>query len=369
MACAVSIALVLSFHAVNAVWNQHRADPSDYDGPWYPLTNGSLGVSIFFGISGFLITHLMLRETEKTGRISLRDFYIRRAFRILPAFYLYLLAIVILQRLHAIHLPTRNIVQACLFVLNYSVGQNWWVGHAWSLSVEEQFYLFWPFLLGLAGVWFGRRAAVAMLLLVPLVRVSELLLLPTKHFLVQQMWETGHTRMDALMFGVVVALFYKSPIYQRFINHIFRLRIHWAAFLFLFVVSPYLFLRWRDTYLYVAGFSLEGASVMLLLIWAVQNANSPVGKVLNSRPMVHIGSISYSLYLWQQLFLIQLNTTWTGRLPLSIACALAMAELSHYCVERPFLHLREYLTGEKTRVAAAKPLRTSLDAVKPIATG
>src|ERR1700722_8365542 len=159
---AISIALVVGYHAINAATQvkSHR----DYVGPWEHLFNGGLGVSIFFVISGFLITHLLLREMKKSGTISLKDFYIRRTFRIWPAFFFYLGIIVLLYWMHLIGIARRGVVAAGAFVYNYvpHVG-NPLVAHSWSLSVEEQFYLFWPVVLLALG---SRRATVIALIIV-----------------------------------------------------------------------------------------------------------------------------------------------------------------------------------------------------------
>jgi peptidoglycan/LPS O-acetylase OafA/YrhL len=104
-------------------------------------TYGSFGVRIFFVISGFLITGLLLNERERTGTISLPDFYVRRAYRILPAAYVFMLAM-IAAHWHA--LSWSSIFAALTYSSNYLHEKNWVLGHLWSLSVEEQFYLLWP---------------------------------------------------------------------------------------------------------------------------------------------------------------------------------------------------------------------------------
>ena len=114
---AISIALVVGYHAINAATQvkSHR----DYAGPWEHLFNGGLGVSIFFVISGFLITHLLLREMRKSGTISLKVFYSRRTFRIWPAFFFYLGIVVLLYWMHVFGIARRDVVAAGAFVFNY----------------------------------------------------------------------------------------------------------------------------------------------------------------------------------------------------------------------------------------------------------
>jgi peptidoglycan/LPS O-acetylase OafA/YrhL len=340
---AISIAMVLGEHAINAVYRP--VAKHDYEGPWKAVFNGGLGVGVFFTISGFLITLLLLRESKQTGRISLIDFYIRRAFRIWPAFYVYIGTIVVLAKLGYIGIGKRDILAACFFVFNYvpHVG-SWWVGHTWSLSVEEQFYFFWPALLFVCGRKRAAIAAFALLALVPMVRVGELLLLNPKSEWIERMWMMGHTRMDSLMFGCAAALLYGHVRFQRMLDSAFRFGLPWVALLYLFV-APSLVLRHIHSVYYQngIGYTLDSACVALLILWAVQHAKSLPGKVLNSKLLVHLGMISYSLYLWQQMFLNMFNKSWTGQFPLNLLCALIAAEISFFAIERPFLRLRQTL--------------------------
>ncbi len=281
--------------------------------------NASLGVTIFFVISGFLITHLLLREQQKTGRISLPGFYVRRFFRIMPAYYTFLICLIVLPRLphvssfHWLWLDKYSLKMAALFLTNYSPHSfGEWVGHTWSLSVEEQFYLFWPLLLSLAGRKPGGWIAIGLILAAPMVRIGSWFLVPHESIFWHRIPILLHTRVDSLMFGCATALFYSSASFQGIIRRAFALRLHWAAFAFMFLVSPYLEV-WSEPsikvaappapYLTLAGYSLEGLCIVLLLVWAVQNVEHPMGRLLNWKPVVHVGLISYSLYLWQQLFL------------------------------------------------------------------
>src|SRR5262249_48485856 len=107
------------------------------------LVNGPLGVTIFFVLSGFLITLLLVREEIAGGEISLRAFYARRALRILPVYAAYVAALVVISHTTAVDLSGCEWTTTLTFTKNFACGQ-WVDGHLWSLSVEEQFYLFWP---------------------------------------------------------------------------------------------------------------------------------------------------------------------------------------------------------------------------------
>jgi peptidoglycan/LPS O-acetylase OafA/YrhL len=164
------------------------------------------------------------------------------------------------------------------------------------------------------------------------------ILLPANNPLITNMWQMAHTRLDSLMFGCTIALAYGEPGFQRAIDTAFRFGGCWVALLYLFVIAP--FAPHSNVYQAALGYSLDSLCVSLLILWLVQHADSIPGRVLNSKLLTHIGMISYSLYLWQQMFLAPANKTWTGQFPLNILCAIAVAEFSFFAIERPFLRLR-----------------------------
>src|SRR5215471_14081758 len=146
---AVSIGMVLLGHLDGV---------RDFPRALYHLTHfANFGVRVFFVISGYLITHLVLKEQSKTGRIDLAEFYRRRAFRILPPAYLYMVVVIVAYG----HLFSwQNIVTGFAYLTSYFISTTPWpLGHLWSLSVEEQFYLLWPLALAIA---FGSRMKIAL---------------------------------------------------------------------------------------------------------------------------------------------------------------------------------------------------------------
>jgi peptidoglycan/LPS O-acetylase OafA/YrhL len=194
----------------------------------------------------------------------------------------------------------------------------------------------WPACLALAGISKSKRMAIVLILAGPAVRVLCHLLLPHVGWQKQLMF---HMRIDGLMTGCALALFYD------------RLYFKWKwvapAALFLFVLSPYLITRLHGYYLLPLGYSLDNLAIAYLLLYAVRNPNSVFGRVLNNRAVAHIGVISYSLYLWQQLFLAKWPFPW-GMLGSFLA-----AELSWRIVERPTLRLRDWLMGRRALAVAA----------------
>ena len=141
---AISITLVVLSHLVK--WKHISLDVIG--------SYGSLGVQFFFVLSGYLITNLLLREHERTSAISLKDFYIRRAFRIFPAAFVFL-GIVTILYWH--QMRWYHVAAAALYVTNMDLTRPWIFGHLWSLSIEEQFYLLWPFAL---KKWYKHQSAI-----------------------------------------------------------------------------------------------------------------------------------------------------------------------------------------------------------------
>ena len=144
---AVSILLVVVCHLAQTVDN-----PLPGPRTWY--FKGAVGVDIFFAISGFLITTLLLRETERSGTVSISRFYLRRALRILPAFWVYIAVLALFDHVGWVHLMSRDWIAAITYTVNFFLPTAFPVRHIWSLSVEEHFYLIWPLLFALLG---GKR--------------------------------------------------------------------------------------------------------------------------------------------------------------------------------------------------------------------
>lgn len=152
---AISIVMVLVAHASGTRLFPVPASAGNL------LGLGEFGVHVFFVISGFLITGLLLDELARTNRVDLRRFYLRRALRIFPPYYTYLAVVFLLALAGALQLAPRDMAHGLTYTSNYYPARSWFLGHTWSLSVEEQFYLLWPAVLMLAEVgavssWRGR---------------------------------------------------------------------------------------------------------------------------------------------------------------------------------------------------------------------
>jgi peptidoglycan/LPS O-acetylase OafA/YrhL len=309
---AISISLVILGHLVK--WKHLSLDVvGNY---------GSLGVFVFFVLSGYLITNLLLREYERSSTVNLRDFYMRRAFRIFPAAFVFL-AVVIGVYWH--QMRWYHITAAMLYVANMDISRPWIFGHLWSLSIEEQFYLLWPFAL---GKWFRHRSTilVGVLFATPVFRLC-LYALRVRGGLLGSL----PVFADQLAIGCLLAIFAprlpKVRGYAALAMLCIVIAIPWfpatsaARTLFmLFVLRP-----------------LLDVSVAGLVLHVIQFPY----RALNWWPVAWVGRISYSLYLWQELFCSNaaLHSGFWVVVP-----ALACACLSYYLVEQPMLQLRDKVT-------------------------
>ena len=323
---------------------------------------GNLGVRTFFVISGFLITGLLADERQRTGAVSLTAFYIRRALRIFPAFFVFLAAAVLLSRTGFATLDRRDFLQAVTYTFNYrGISPNFSLRHLWSLAVEEQFYLIWPLTFASLAVVSGRRVLAAVLVCVPILRVVMPAIIPGYIDYVPTAFETV---CDALATGCLTALLLPDLRRAAWFRRIVFSRFVPLAFAVIWIANkqtdhPKLF--WL--------FCIPAMNVLIamLMVRYVERPSLPLGRVLNTRVMAGIGVLSYSLYLWQELFLIQFRTPASilQTFPLNVLMALACAGMSYRLVERPFLKLKRRVSAESAGAATpdAAPRPVSLSEV------
>lgn len=307
----------------------------------YPMaTFGPLGVRAFFVISGFLITHLLLEEHRKYGSISLFQFYFRRTSRIFPALYAFVLAMLAAQCLGWIALWPGDALHALTYTTNYHHERAWEIGHLWSLAVEEQFYLLWPALFLVLGVRGAACVAAATLLAAPAVRVLTWLYLPEQR---EGIGESFQTVADPIATGCVLA-FVRTWLAAdaRFVRVQSRGITVWVLVAMIVAIHG---TRSKISFSYPVGETMMNVCIALFLDWCLRNPTSRLGRFLNWAPMVHVGLLSYSLYLWQQPFMARDGALVTI-FPLNLICVFGVAMLSYHLIESPFLRWR-VIIGKK----------------------
>lgn len=304
------------------------------------------GVLVFFVISGFVITTLLLREQDRNGTISLRRFYARRTLRILPAFYVYWVLVTVLWWPNG-RLPWAQALSALLFASNYYQGLHGYpegvYSHLWSVAVEAQFYLLWPALFLLFG---GTRkrlfvSAVAAIAAIWICRVAlHAAAVPAAYI-----YTALETRMDHPLVGCALAIAVHEKYFGRFwtsVTHPGRYVVTLLLLSASVVVGNYQGVGYRN----LVGFALDPLLIAILIVQLIAR-QTIVTAVLNSKPMVFLGTISYSTYLYQQVVLFPtrealqsmgapLAIAFTG----SVTAVLAVASLSYLFVEAPLLSMR-----------------------------
>lgn len=299
---ALAVSLVLVGHALS------RANLSvtpALDSLLAIVGNAGLGVRIFFVLSGFLITTLLLKEKDLTGSVSLNKFYIRRAKRILPPFLIYIFVIALLKLNTIIIVDWIQIISAAFFAWNYSIfwielgspSGSWYLGHFWTLALEEQFYIFWPLLIFFLKPKIQFNAALMFVLLSPLVRVGSYFLFPG---LRGNLGMFFHSASDGIFWGALFALTWNMyPGALR--SFLFSVRIRLFVVCFVFFISPLLAAIYKGAWMLTLGFTLDSL-FSIYLIYSVMT-NEVLRKIFAWRPFVVFGLMSYSIYIWQQLFL------------------------------------------------------------------
>jgi peptidoglycan/LPS O-acetylase OafA/YrhL len=342
---ALSVIAVILGHSQSAFLDRIPGNAS--------FRNGMQGVSVFFVISGFLITHLLVKELRRDGQINLKRFYLRRTFRIFPPFYVYLLVIAALVLLHQVYVSPTSMLVAATYTWNYAPSAGTWLlGHFWSLALEEQFYLLWP----ICMATFSRRAnlaiAAGVILLSPLSRVVTYYAWPAMRINMAMMLLT---HLDTIMTGCLLSLALDLKIWEKFTKLALSPIAPISAVLFLLAIDTPAEHRWRGMYQMTVGITLENVAIAAILLYVVFRHASLVGRFLNTRLLRHIGMISYSLYLWQQLF----TGPYTRFFPLNMLCILACAELSYWLVKTPSFRIRDFVQSRlssSTMVSQSAPV-------------
>ncbi len=317
------------------------------------LGNGHLGVSIFFVLSGYLIYTLSVQEYQKTGTFNWKNFYFRRILRIFPAFYFVLLTIILLKVFKIIILTLPMLLSAATFTANYNLlwikstalTDYFVIGHFWTLALEEQFYLVFPLLMILFRNNRLLPILTVVILLEPFVRVFCYFLIPS---LRGQIGEMLHTSFDSIGAGVLLGELLRN---DKIKDRLFRLAnnrlILSISILFIVFISPILNIHFRGLYMLTVGKTLELIGISVLIVAAISNRKTLLFRLLNSRVLSKIGILSYSIYLWNNLFLYDDGKLIFNQFPLNFLCVFGMGIFSYYIVEKPFLRIKDRFKNAK----------------------
>ena len=352
----------LRFFAFLVVFFHHAlpADASLYTAAGFPAElarwllvakhAGAYGVDLFFALSSYLITELLIREYQHRGSIDIWAFYVRRALRIWPLYFVFLaITILIVPYLFPDDFNWKYALMFALFVGNWA--SVWWglpfsvASPLWSISVEEQFYLTWPLLIFFFGVRRIPQIAVVMLVIALTMRM----ILAAAKVGDAAVWCNTFARLDPIALGALLSYGLGGRI--PYLNTASRIALGAGGLLFWLVTSRYFSLYGFSSLITYPAVAL--GSVMLLIAALRPAAKSFLRSPLSS--LVYLGRISYGLYVFhllalatmsQQLFVpvIGIQLGFASRLIIGFFLTVALAAISYHWLELPFLRLKGRFT-------------------------
>ena len=327
---------------------------------YYRAQGGFLGVDVFFVLSGYLITSLLLAEHARSGTINLVAFWYRRAKRLLPALFLMLAVVALWIGANAapFELSTRrqDLFWTLLYGANWhfiASGQDYFaqyasaspVRHTWSLAIEEQFYLVWPVLIA-GSLWLGHRrpVVVAGLCIAGIVASTLAMALLYDPGDPSRAYYGTDTRALELLLGALLAVLMRKYSGLRLMTRVGRTAPAVTVAAGLVLLGSFTLLSDSDP-LYYRGLALTLSLAAAVLVWGVETSpRSLPARLISLAPFAWIGKISYGLYLWHWPVILAITSTWGpfGLLPGSIglnaqrlSLTFAAATLSLYLVEQP----------------------------------
>lgn len=306
------------------------------------IVPGGLGVTLFFFISGYIITSILLREYEKSATLDIKAFYIRRFLRLTPALYGYVLFAVLISLWVGLKMYWMDVGATLLYITNY-----WEIFHGfgvegelspfsitWSLAIEEHFYIFYPALL-LLLLKFRYRPETILTLIIFIVLGWRLWLavgIGLDHIQPDRIYKGSDTRIDSILFGALFAVLYKK-------NAAYRQIMHNQGSFILGIVLLLGTLLYRDEiFRETWRYSIQGIAITLFFAPIVLGEGR-IARFLATAPMVYIGKISYSLYLYHWLIvccrpLLFPDPPLYITFPIEVALSVLLAHLSYQYVER-----------------------------------
>jgi peptidoglycan/LPS O-acetylase OafA/YrhL len=323
------------------------------------ILRDTTGVTIFFFLSGYLITTLLGREHDRTGRIALTSFYKRRVFRILPAMYL-VLAVAIVLNLLGLLKNTMTLAGAAASSLQFT---NYWIilngrddlpvgmNALWSLNVEEHFYLLFPLLFIVMSKWLTRRQQLVILLALCACFMVWRVYLNLTGAGIDRTYLATDTRADSILWGCLFAIGWNPATG----NGLPKAK-QWASGYFLAGAAGLYFVRessarFADT----VGYTVEAVSLMLIFTAVISAPTSLFGRILNWRPLAFLGVLSYSLYLIHRLVLFfvaeHTNLSTVPVAAVSFVVSLVLSYVVYRFVEKPMIRLGKSVRFKPMRAA------------------
>ena len=298
---------------------------------------GRLGVDLFFVLSSFLITSLLLREKDERGKIDVGAFWTRRILRIWPLYFTFVICAALLERA-----PWWYLAGLLTFTMNWTVLAGFYpsvTDHLWSISIEEQFYFGWPLLVRSVGRGYLPWVCLGMIAVSVIARLT--LVSYRLDVSEQAIWVNTVARLDPVAIGAVIALAWARRPWT------LPPGIQWLVLLGASAALTVLHNRGLVAMPSVHQVWTYLASAVVLGLVVAATLGSGRG-LLSSRPLIYLGRISYGLYVFHSPVLVGSTlcdwAPWFVRLPAAFGLTVAIAALSYRLLEQPFLRLKERFT-------------------------
>jgi len=298
----------------------------------------------------------MIEEYEKNRKNNLKLFYIRRALRIFPLYYLYLLVIYFLQKTTIFSQPNSVWIENLTFTtgLGFPSIFSWPTWHLWSLAVEEQFYFIWPLLFASLRLYSRRNLAISLLVLAivlaPVFRVITYIQYDNQILGFFLNKHTFPNNFDSLSFGCLAAFLYKNENFYIGQNTIIKKYIYLIigstciigpAILRKFYLCGYLTVPFGNT--------LQSIGFVILVLQSIVRYTEFPYRILNSRFFVTVGLLSFSIYIWQQIFIFPevfgFNKHWFFAFPGCLTSIIVCSIMSYYIIEKPISKLKKHFAS------------------------
>ena len=352
---------VFTIHAFRARFVDYQAIPAPFAGLIIAvLDTGKYSIDMFFVSSAYLITELLLREHEATGVVDAKAFYVRRMLRIFPLYYGFIILAVFIYPLFLADaaISRRHSLGLLTFSFNWVVSiwgypRRSFLNHLWSVSVEEQFYLAYPFIVRLFGIKNLKAVAVVFLCIAT---ISRLVMIKTDFFVSaeQAMWVSTLTRLDPLAAGILLAIYIREKKIGLLTGALNKLLVILLSITALVICSTYLSLE-ANIYYALLIYPLA-TFTCVLIIWAALSQNAEFSKFA---PLIYLGKISYGLYVFHLAGLqiarsllgstLKNNSSAISCALLGFALTLIFATVSYHWLEKPFLKLKKKFTYVPSR--------------------
>ena len=327
---AVSILMVVTAHLLPSGYEFYKTR-------LWIVVSGTTGVQIFFTLSGFLITTLLLKEKRKTGRINFKNFFARRLIRLLPPLILFYILVGVFMIEGSISSTWIGFLFSMFYAYNFVHHDYYTVelGHTWSLGVEEQFYLTWPFVL--SGLNKVSKLTVVTILFLGFCVLS--------YFVFPELEISSNYHTDRWFIPAAAPIIVGS--YFAVLNHFYSVK--WKEKIannlrvILLAIALFLYPLYSIEALLKVAPIIQAVGISFLLIWLVYNQDSKITKIVDNRLFRYLGQISYGVYVYQGFFF---RTGPGGELavqhyPLNILMVIGIAVLSYEFYEKPILKLKK----------------------------